>query len=307
MNWKEASDNLDNERLIAVIQESAEFERIKRLFFRISGIAVSLRPAGLSLINRDAPPGLKHEVCDYLAAHQANCGKCSDEFLPGEDADSPVAKDRPCFARVAVRRAPIRRGGCVIGVLEARALLGKGPEREDFAKWVRLLGETDESCDWELLADRWRDGPWADANAFAAFGDLLEFFAEHLASQCETLEWERSHRVKTRSSTTVRALEYLRAHGGESLRVSDVASALSVDLAYLSKVFKADVGMTPSAYLAARRVELAKRLLRSPMRVSEVAYQAGFSSISQFNRSFRQHVGLCPKEYRQRLDDEGVT
>jgi AraC-like DNA-binding protein len=33
-------------------------------------------------------------------------------------------------------------------------------------------------------------------------------------------------------------------------------------------------------------------------RISEVAYASGFQSISRFNRVFRQHLGVSPREYR---------
>jgi AraC-like DNA-binding protein len=51
--------------------------------------------------------------------------------------------------------------------------------------------------------------------------------------------------------------------------------------------------------LARIRVEAAKKMLLNPnARVSEVAFDAGFQSITHFNRVFKNLVGQAPTEYR---------
>jgi len=50
------------------------------------------------------------------------------------------------------------------------------------------------------------------------------------------------------------------------------------------------------------RVEIVKQLLLNPhKRVSEAAYEAGFQSLSQFNRVFRRIAGEAPSTYREKL------
>ena len=47
--------------------------------------------------------------------------------------------------------------------------------------------------------------------------------------------------------------------------------------------------------------ELAARLLANPqVRISEVAYEAGFASLTHFNRMFRRLAGQSPSDFRQR-------
>ncbi|MDH7943411.1 helix-turn-helix transcriptional regulator [Pseudohongiella sp. SYSU M77423] len=52
------------------------------------------------------------------------------------------------------------------------------------------------------------------------------------------------------------------------------------------------------------RIERAKRLFEDPerqrMTIASIAYDCGFNSLGPFNRAFRQHTGVTPKEYRQR-------
>ena len=61
-------------------------------------------------------------------------------------------------------------------------------------------------------------------------------------------------------------------------------------------------------YVSRVRVEKAKNLLLNPnARVSEVAYEVGFQSLTHFNRVFRKIVGESPTEYRKRLTHPHVT
>jgi AraC-like DNA-binding protein len=67
-------------------------------------------------------------------------------------------------------------------------------------------------------------------------------------------------------------------------------------------MFKKSTGLTFTDYLARVRVEKVKNLLINPhKRVSEAAFEAGFQSLSQFNRVFRRITGEAPTAYRERI------
>jgi hypothetical protein len=55
-------------------------------------------------------------------------------------------------------------------------------------------------------------------------------------------------------------------------------------------------------------VEKAKNLLVKPrLRISEIAFEVGFQSLSQFNRAFRRHAGTSPRDYRHALSEAANT
>jgi AraC-like DNA-binding protein len=67
-------------------------------------------------------------------------------------------------------------------------------------------------------------------------------------------------------------------------------------------LFKKATGLTFTDYLARTRIERAKNLLLNPnVRVSEVAYDCGFISLTHFNRIFKRVVGKSPTDYRRTL------
>jgi AraC-like DNA-binding protein len=55
-------------------------------------------------------------------------------------------------------------------------------------------------------------------------------------------------------------------------------------------------------YVARVRLEDARnRLLNPNLRVSEIAYDVGFHSLTQFNRTFKRVFGQSPTEFRAKL------
>ena len=60
--------------------------------------------------------------------------------------------------------------------------------------------------------------------------------------------------------------------------------------------------MTFTQYLSVVRIAKAKKLLANPQaRISEVAFEAGFASLTHFNRMFRRIAGESPTAFRQQV------
>ena len=67
-----------------------------------------------------------------------------------------------------------------------------------------------------------------------------------------------------------------------------------------SKIFKAEVGVTISEYIMSRRIQAAKNMLKfSEYDPIDIGNYLGFSSHSHFIATFRKHVGVTPKQYRE--------
>lgn len=70
-------------------------------------------------------------------------------------------------------------------------------------------------------------------------------------------------------------------------------------------LFLDDTGMTPNDYLVRVRIERAKRLLaQRDQPISTLAADCGFSTAAAFSSTFRKHVGISPREFRQKLADD---
>ena len=81
-----------------------------------------------------------------------------------------------------------------------------------------------------------------------------------------------------------------------------VAKAANTSTFYFCKMFKKAVGINFTDYLSRVRIEKAKNLLLNPnLRISEIAFEVGFQSLTHFNRVFKKIVGQSPTEYREKL------
>ncbi len=81
-----------------------------------------------------------------------------------------------------------------------------------------------------------------------------------------------------------------------------VARKVGISYSHFSRAFKQAMGMTPTNYIAERRIERAKGLMEeTDLPISEVALRAGFASQSHFTTSFRRLVGVTPRSFRKRV------
>ena len=86
----------------------------------------------------------------------------------------------------------------------------------------------------------------------------------------------------------------------EDITLADIGSALSLNPRYINAVFKEISGTTIRQHLIRIRLGAAKKLLRyTSMHVTDIALETGFSDGQHFCRSFKEHEGITPLEYRK--------
>jgi AraC-like DNA-binding protein len=128
---------------------------------------------------------------------------------------------------------------------------------------------------------------------------LLTIFAQHLALVSNQL---LVHRANSEPPAITKAKQFIEEHQADEISLGDVAKAVNTSTFYFCKMFKKATGLNFTDYLSRVRVEKAKNLLLNPnMRISEVAFAAGFQSLSHFNRVFRRIAGESPTRYREKL------
>ena len=99
-----------------------------------------------------------------------------------------------------------------------------------------------------------------------------------------------------------RAKQFIKEHQADEISLGDVAKAVNTSTFYFCKMFKKATGLNFTDYLSRVRVEKARNLLLNPnLRISEIAFAAGFQSLSHFNRVFRRIAGESPTRYREKL------
>ncbi|MER5889954.1 GlxA family transcriptional regulator [Streptomyces sp. NPDC001941] len=99
---------------------------------------------------------------------------------------------------------------------------------------------------------------------------------------------------------------YITRHIGEPLTVPDLAAYAHVSDRQLTRIFKTELGVTPSVYVEAARVELARNQLESTdFTLERIATDCGFGTPDTLVRAFRRRLDTTPTEYRRRFRATG--
>lgn len=95
-----------------------------------------------------------------------------------------------------------------------------------------------------------------------------------------------------------RAREYLHAYFAENVTLRKLAAVAELSPYHFLRSFRAEVGITPHAYLMQTRIERGRMLLRSGASIVDAALQTGFVDQSHFTRQFKRFTGVTPARYR---------
>ena len=129
-------------------------------------------------------------------------------------------------------------------------------------------------------------------NLFAKFGYNYIYHENLFRSQDQTRQKEHIKKIND-------LLDYINAHYADSLNLDNTAARVGFSKFHFSRLFKQYTGFTFNEYLNQRRLRAAEALLADRgISITEVALRSGFSSISSFNRLFKEAKHCTPKEYR---------
>lgn len=109
------------------------------------------------------------------------------------------------------------------------------------------------------------------------------------AEEAGCLSRPRFHRVR----------RYVHAFLDTDLSLDDLAQQVGLSKYYFSRRFKQRTGQSPYQFVIYERIRAARRQLCTTTRpLAQIALSVGFSSQSHFTRTFKQHVGVTPGQYR---------
>jgi AraC-like DNA-binding protein len=87
---------------------------------------------------------------------------------------------------------------------------------------------------------------------------------------------------------------------GEQFTMDDMARTAMYSKFHFSRTFQRVTGVSPGRFLAAIRVQEAKRLLVcTSLTVTDISHRVGYTSVGTFSSKFRAAVGVPPTTYRQ--------
>jgi len=287
------------------LRSSELFRSYQQAYETATGLPLALRTAG----SFQSPlHGSKHAnaFCSLMAKNNKTCAACLQLQQRVEEEASFGTRTLQCGAGLCESAVPVRVGDHVFGHLQTGQVFLAAPTPERFRRVVRQMDEKATPADVKRLESAYFATRVITRRQYDSVLSLLAVFAQHLSTV--------SNQVMVQETTAenpviARARAFIAEHQAEDLSLQAVAQAVHVSEFHFCKLFKRVTGLTFTNYLARVRVETVKQLLLNPhKRVSEAAFEAGFQSLSQFNRVFHRITGEAPRVYRERVqgDNNGV-
>jgi AraC-like DNA-binding protein len=102
------------------------------------------------------------------------------------------------------------------------------------------------------------------------------------------------------SAPIQRVLEYISLHLGDHISNEDLASAASMSVSHLARLFKKETGVTMTEYAASMRCKKAAGLLKKTnLPIQEISSYVGYSDNNYFVKVFRKNYNMTPTEFRK--------
>jgi AraC-like DNA-binding protein/ligand-binding sensor protein len=287
-----------NRALIEALVNSKIYQDYERAFTETTGLPVALQPVETWQLPHHGHRK-ENAFCDYLAQKSRACAACLQVQEKLCEKASSEAATIVCPVGLSDTAVPVRLGDRLIGYLHTGQVFRKTPTKAQFENAVRLTAEWGVEASRESLRRAYFSSKVVPAKQHESVVKLLTIFAQHLAMMSNQIFVQNEN---TEPPVITRAREYIQEHQTEKLSLSQVAKAVNTSTFYFCKLFKKVTGINFTDYLSRVRIEKAKNLLLNPnLRVSEIAFEVGFQSLTHFNRVFKNAVGQSPTRYREHL------
>lgn len=284
--------------LIDALARSKVYQDYERAFSEATGLPVSLRPVESWQLPHHGKRN-ENPFCALMASKSRSCANCLQVQQRLSDNAIEQAFTTVCNAGMSDTAVPVRLGEKLVGFLQTGQVFRKKPSAAQFDRTAKMISEWGVDADISKMRDAYFDTRVLSPKQYASSVRLLSIFAEHLSMV--------SNQVVVQQQTAeppviTRAKQFIQEHQGEDLSLGQVAKAVNTSTFYFCKMFKKVTGVNFTDYLSRVRIEKAKNLLLNPnLRISEIAYEVGFQSLTHFNRVFKKIVGQSPTEYRGHL------
>jgi len=95
------------------------------------------------------------------------------------------------------------------------------------------------------------------------------------------------------------AINYIDANYDKPITLAEIARVSCLSVSRLAHIFKEQMGVTIVDYLTSVRIERARQLLlATEQSCTEICFQVGYNNQSYFTRTFKQFVGMTPRQFR---------
>jgi len=290
--------------LVEQLKRSQIYRDYEQSYRDTTGLPINLRALEAFDLPHHKDPN-ENPFCVLMAQSNQSCAACLQLQKRVEEEARLESKTLKCFAGLCDSAVPIRVGENLVAFLQTGQVLLHQPTKKQFAQTTRNILKFGTQVDLKKLEEAYFQSRVVTKRQYDSILRLLSIFAQHLSILSNQLVVKEEN---SEAPSIARARVYITDKHADDLSLDEVAKAVNMSAFYFCKMFKKSTGMTFTDYLARVRVEKVRNLLLNPhKRISEAAFEAGFQSLSQFNRVFRKIAGEAPTAYRTKLHGDNAA
>lgn len=287
-----------NGQMIEALISSPMVQEYQRAYTEATGLPIAIRPMETWQLPLHGKRK-ENPWCALMAGKSRTCAAC----LQMQDNLAKAAQNEPCTMTCAYglseTAVPIKLGAQTIGYLQTGQVMRQKPTAASFERALQQAAELGLELDKEAVRNHYFHTPVVSQKRMESVSRLLSIFADHLSMKSNQIALQNAN---AEPPVITKAKQYIEEHHTEDLTLGQVAQAAHTSVFYFCKLFKKVTGINFTEYVSRVRTEKAKNLMLNPnLRVSEIAYEVGFQSLTHFNRVFKKIVGESPTEYRSHM------
>ena len=292
------NSNSNGRALVEAMVNSKIYQDYEKAFSEATGMPVALRPVESWQLPHHGKRN-ENPFCQLMSQKSRACSACLQVQEALSQTATNEAQSITCPVGMCDTAVPVRLGDRLIGFLQTGQVFKKKPTPGQFERAAKLAEEWGMAVDRSKLEAAYFETKVISSKQHESVVKLLSIFAQHLSMLSNQVVVQQEN---SEPPVITRAKEYIHEHQTEELSLGQVAKAVNTSTFYFCKMFKKVTGINFTDYLSRVRIEKSKNLLLNPnLRVSEIAFEVGFQSLTHFNRVFKKILGQSPTEYRAQL------
>lgn len=287
-----------DKELVRKLVASALFRDYQEAFTNATGLPLSLRAVDDWQLAYSGDRQ-QNPFCALVARHNHSCAACLQLQQQACNTANGVPATLKCSFGMSETAIKVKLGDRTIGFLQTGQVFFKAISAAQTSSAVSRLQKLGANINPKEATAAYQSARVMPKAQYESAVRLLEFFAKQLSLMANQISLQEQ---AAEPPQVARARQFIHEHSSEEISLGDVARFAAISPFYLCKKFKEVTGLHFTDYVSRVRVEKARELLRNPNhRISEVAYQTGFQSLSHFNRCFKRIAGESPTICREKM------
>ena len=278
------------------VRESSALQRVLEDLRKVSGVRIQFvevsQPVDI------VPPCHAHSaLCRRAGEMGSGRVLCVSSFLRLLDQARDGAAKGHCVAGTVICAVPIRASVGLLGYLLAAGFYETRPAMREINRVRHLLERCGVRLEREVISGLCARTPVISAVRVDALRRMLEMSAGYLVKE---LSLELFQEGDDLPASIKRACQLIRQQFHDDPSQEQIARAVGLSTSHFSRMFHRRTGLRFKEYVNEMRLQQARRELREgDGPITRIAFDAGYRSISQFNRQFKSHYGQSPRDYRK--------